>query len=480
MRLGGVLRKFAISLAATALVAGAPATAQASSSKIDPNLKALVASSSPTAELHVVVFGKDVGTASTATKAKVRHKLGSFSAEALTVTPAQLEALAAAGGVNRIVPDTPVVPTAAGSPVSFPALSTLYPKLDGMQTVWNSGYTGAGVGIAVLDSGIVTSQPDFGSRLVQVTLPGQTSAADTFGHGTFVAGVAAGSSANGAYVGIAPGANVYGLNVARPDGVYTSDVIAGLDWVLANHAKYNIRVANLSLAESTASSYLSDALDTDVERVWRDGVVVVASAGNRGAGSTSFAPGNDPFAITVGAIDSNDTLATSDDIVASFSSSGKTSDGYDKPELLAPGRHIASILATTSTLGGQAPAANVLAGGYATMSGTSFAAPQVAGAAAILFQEHPTYTPDQIKWLIAQTGHSLPSAMGVSLDIAAATAFTGTPGSANQGLVQTTYGLVASGTGTVTSATWNSATWNSATWNSATWNSATWNSAAWN
>jgi subtilisin family serine protease len=183
----------------------------------------------------------------------------------------------------------PVRPDTLGLPltIAFPSLASLYPKVIGAPAAWNSGYTGEGVGIAVLDSG-VQSIADFGSRLVQVQLPGQTTNADTYGHGTFVAGIAAGSAPAGNYVGIAPGATVYAMNVARVDGsVYSSDVISGLDWVLANHTAYNIRVVNLSLSESAQSSYLASALDTAVERVWRDGVVVVASAGNRGPGRSA-------------------------------------------------------------------------------------------------------------------------------------------------------------------------------------------------
>ena len=373
----------------------------------------------------------------------------------------------------------PVRPDTLGLPltIAFPSLASLYPKVVGAPAAWNSGYTGEGVGIAVLDSG-VQSIADFGSRLVQVQLPGQTTNADTYGHGTFVAGIAAGSAPAGNYVGIAPGATVYAMNVSHADGsVYSSDVISGLDWVLANHTAYNIRVVNLSLSESAQSSYLASALDTAVERVWRDGVVVVASAGNRGPGAISYAPANDPFAITVGATDAKNTVSISDDTVATFSSSGTTQDGFTKPDLLAPGRLVPSTLPGGTVLAGLAPLTNLLGGGYATMSGTSFAAPQVAGAAAVLLEGHPNWTPDQIKAALLRSAQSM-SGSGKVLNVAGGVLLSSPPSPANEGLTQSSYGLDLSG-GTTTTASWNTASWNTAAWNTASWNTAAWNSSSW-
>src|SRR5207253_1184897 len=183
-------------------------------------------------------------------------------------------------------------------------------------------------GVAVIDSG-VTQVADFGSRVTQVPLSGQTgSLDDSYGHGTFVASVAAGKSADGAYVGIAPGSSIYAVNVNNNGSVHSSDIISGLTWV-AGHAKANnIRVVNLSLAETTSSSYKTRALDQAVEAIWKLGIVVVVSAGNGGPNSMYYAPGNDPFVITVGASDPNDTIASADDGLASFSSSGTTPDGF--------------------------------------------------------------------------------------------------------------------------------------------------------
>ena len=200
--------------------------------------------------------------------------------------------------------------------------------------------------IAVVDTGVDTSRADFGGRVVsQVTLtslPGN-SAGDGSGHGTFVAGLAAGSAQ--VYAGAAPTAPIVSIDVADDKGMsMTSDVIAAVDWILANKAAKNIRVANSSLHSSVPSSFAYDPLAKAVERLWLSGVVVVAAAGNyasNGAASgIRYAPANDPFVITVGAADIGSTMATADDVAAPWSAHGYTLDGFAKPELGAPGRYL--------------------------------------------------------------------------------------------------------------------------------------------
>src|SRR5919204_1309789 len=294
---------------------------------------------------------------------------------------------------------------ATAGAVSTSALARLYPGRDAVSKPWNAGVTGQGIGIAVIDSG-VTPSPDFGSRLTQVVLDGQSgSLDDTVGHGTMVAGVAAGYSPDGKFIGIAPGATVYAININRPTGVSTGDVITALKWVYDNARAYNIRVVNLSLAETVTSSYKESPLDLAIERVWASGVFVAVAAGNLGAGQIDYAPANDPLAFTVGAFDTMDTLGPGDDTALSWSSSGKTVDGFVKPELVAPGRHIGAPLPLGTTFDLLAPLANRIAPGYATINGTSFSTPQVAGAAAIVFGVHPDWSPDNVKWaLISKQG----------------------------------------------------------------------------
>jgi serine protease AprX len=474
------LRLGACALLASLLGAAAlavPAIAEAKKSKVDRGLAAAAESAPPATELRVIVYGNAKKLKAVAEKGKMRIKkqFRLVDAASATVSAAGLEELANDPDVEYIAPDLPVQPTTAGAPVSFPLLSTLYPQVDGASTAWSRGYTGAGIGVAVIDSGVAASA-DFGSRLFQVQLNGQTSIADTYGHGTFVAGVVGGVSADGRYVGIAPGASIYAVNVNDTSGVFTSNVILGLDWVDANRQTYNIRVVNISMSETSESSYLSSSLNSAVERLWQHGVVVVVSAGNLGAGTAVYAPGNDPFVITVGAVDNAGTLATGDDRVATFSSSGTTRDGFSKPDLLAPGRQVPSILPVTTTLGLEAPLANLLAPGYATMNGTSFAAPQVAGVAALLLQQHPEWTPDQVKWLLAQTGRSL-SGSGRALDIQAAIEFSGTVGVANQGITPAPQPTAAASTDT--SLTSNTSSWNTSSWNTSSWNTSSWNFGAW-
>lgn len=413
--------------------------------KVDPSLAAAVdqaTARSSTAPLHVIVFGTNLLSVNQAVGVSARNDLDLLGGESLTLTPSKVDALAAQGGVAYVSLDRPMEATAVrpASPVSAGALTTLYPGVDAVASAWSQGFTGAGVGIAVVDSG-VTPRVDFGTRLVQVQLPTQdgTKLDDGYGHGSLVAGVAAGQSPDGRYLGIAPGATVYAVNVARGDGVYTSDVIAGLRWVYQHRAETNVRVVNLSLAQTAPSQYTSSTLDAAVEKLWHAGIVVVVSAGNQGAGSALYAPGNDPFAISVGASDTNDTADLSDDALTPWSTYGETQAGYVKPELVAPGRHIVSTVPAASSLAHMAPAENLVEPGYVRINGTSFSAPQVAGAAAILLQQKPTLTPDQVKWILMHAARPLAGSDAGALDVASATPLLASPGSANAGIPYSTW-----------------------------------------
>jgi serine protease AprX len=196
-----------------------------------------------------------------------------------------------------------------------------------------------------------------------------------------------------------------------------------------------------------------------------------------------YAPANDPLALIVGAYDMNDTATTTDDVAAQFSSTGSTLDGFVKPELLAPGRHIVSTLPASTIMGQQAPAANVPTPGYASVTGTAYAAAQVSGAAAMIFQKHAAWSPDQVKWLlVSKAGPPVFGSATPTLAIGNVYNFNATPGLANQGvpaLVCAPGSTCTTGTGAVTSY-WNSSSWNSRTWSSSSWNSSSWNSSSWN
>jgi serine protease AprX len=465
-----------------ALLAGSGGHARASAAgnpKIRPALAALAARSAPDDELRVIVEG-DGAAAAVAAHGRIKHSLGVVGGVAATVRARELQRLAAQPGVSFVAPDAPVQLTASG-PVSTASLATLYPGRDSASNAWSAGAIGSGVGIAVIDSGVTPSDA-FGSRLVQVALDGQTgSLDDTVGHGTMVAGVAAGYSPDGKFIGIAPGATVYALNINRPTGVYTSDVITALKWVFDNAHAYNIRVVNLSLTETMPSSYKDSLLDLAVERLWASGVFVAVSAGNRGPDQIDYAPANDPLAFTVGAFDTMNTSGPGDDALLPWSAGGKTVDGFAKPDLVAPGRRIAAPLPLGTSLDAQAPGSNRVAAGYAAINGTSFAAPQVAGAAAIIFQWHPDWSPDNVKWaLTAKQGAKPRNSKVGSLSLSSSYNYAGTPGRANQGVRAL---VCAPGTtclsGSTVASNWDSSSWSSSSWSSSSWSSSSWSSSSW-
>ena len=268
--------------------------------------------------------------------------------------------------------------------------------------------------IAIVDSGVDSSKlADFGARVVasvnfQSSNPLATG--DDEGHGTMVAGIAAGA---GLYTGVAPNAPIVNLRTADARGASSeSDVIAAIDWILQNRAQYDIRVANFSMRSSSPSSFRYDPLDAAVEKLWFSGVTVVAAVGNYGTGTAmqvQYAPGNDPFVISVGALDTNGTADPHDDFAASWSAFGHTLDGFSKPEISAPGRWIAAPIPMTSTLATTAPD-RIVAAGYMWMSGTSLAAPMVTGAAAQILARHPGWTPDQVKGALMESASRLTTA----------------------------------------------------------------------
>ena len=408
-------------------------------------------------------------------------KLPVIGGVATTVLAKDLERLAADPDVDFVLADPPAAPQGPG--IDYSQLTTIYPLASRANVAWKKGYTGEGVGIAVIDSG-VSPKADFGARVVKVTLPSLArSTDDEVGHGSLVAGIAAGSSPDGKFIGVAPEATIYALNVNGRRGVRTSDVLDALQWVFDNAGAHNIRVVNLSLGQTVESSYQTSLLDLAVERLWAAGVTVVVAAGNGGDGAVNFAPANDPLVISVGATDTRGTVDAADDVVTYFSASGTTMDGFAKPELVAPGKLIASVLPVGTTLDLQAPAANRVAPGYAAISGTSFSAPQVAGAAAILHQRHPQWSPDQVKGALVAASRPISGSTKRTLDIGAAIDMNNPP-RANQGVPALVCApgstcLPDTGQNRIASS-WNSSSWNASSWNSSSWNASSWNSSSWN
>jgi serine protease AprX len=350
------------------------------------------------------------------------------------MAPRALRRLAASPGVRAVTLNAAVRPSAASLRTTrmdwdTRPLATAFPEATRADKAWtdpNSPATGAGVTVAVLDTGIAGQLPDFRasqtdptSRVIAsvVTNPGATTATDGYGHGTHVAGLLAGNGRAlpasdplvNRYVGAAPQAKLVSVKVSDDHGNATvMDVIAGLQFVVDHGADYGIRVVNLSLASASPASYQVDPLDAAVEEVWAHGVVVVAAAGNRGtdADAVSYAPANDPYVITVGAVDDHGTKETLDDSLAAWSSRGTTQDGVVKPDIVAPGAHVAAPLAPDSDFQSMCPTC-VVDQRYFKLGGTSMAAPIVAGIAADVISTHPGWTPDQVKGALTYLGTGL-------------------------------------------------------------------------
>ena len=270
------------------------------------------------------------------------------------------------------------------------------------------GYTGTGIGVAIIDSGM-SDMPEFHAnqtRIVyQATFVGG-GANDQYGHGTHVAGII-GSNGNGSvYTGIAPSVQIVNLRALDQNGSGTdASVIAAIDAAIALKSTYNIRVMNLSLGRPVFEAAALDPLCQAVETAWKAGIVVVVAAGNDGRDNsqgtfgygTITSPGNDPYVITVGAMNTKSTVTRTDDVMASYSSKGPTLfDHYAKPDLVAPGNRVVSTMKTGDTLN-QEYASNRISSDYFVLSGTSMATPVVSGAAALLLQKTPSLTPDQVK-----------------------------------------------------------------------------------
>jgi serine protease AprX len=345
--------------------------------------------------------------------------------------------------------------------------------------------------IAIFDSGIDASKTaDFGSRVIARANFASTepnASGDPMGHGTMVAGIAAGNGP--VYPGVARNAPLVDVRVAASNGsAYTSDIIAAVDWVLANKSNYNIRVANFSLVGTKSASFKVDPLDRAVEKLWFNGVVVVAAAGNNGNPANAVgigAPANDPFVITVGAVDISKTLDYRDDKRAPWSAFGSTADGFMKPDVSAPGRWIVGPVPAGSALYDR-KTNRVVAPGYMWMSGTSFSAPMAAGAAAQILARQPGLSPDQVKGALMVSARNLPTenpGAGVGeIDIAAA-AKIASPPNPNENL----YAFVADGSFDAeawaahvrSQANWTQANWTAANWTASNWVSSNWVASNW-
>ena len=290
------------------------------------------------------------------------------------------------------------------------------------------GFNGDGIAVAIIDSGVANWHDDLGADRVAhfadfVTYLPQPH--DDYGHGTHVAGIIAGNGydSGGARRGIAPGVSLVVLKVLDTAGDgYISNVIAAIDYVIEQRARFNIRVLNLSVAAGVYESFTTDPFTLAAKRAVDAGIVVVTSAGNLGRSETGqvqyggiTAPGNAPWVLTVGASNHQRTVSRADDTVAPFSSRGPTNvDRAMKPDVVAPGVGIESLAAAGSTIYNANPRAR-LAGTidtatppYLSMTGTSMAAPVVAGTVALMFEANPDLTPNLVKGILQYTSEYRP------------------------------------------------------------------------
>ncbi len=403
-------------LAALVVVSiGASPAFAARHARLSADLEDHLAAGSQT--IAVIVHGTRTEVDALATRYNLRIARYLKSGAVLRVTAGQLAALSEDQAVEHLSGD-----------VRFRA-SDVTAESIGADQVWAGSEglpvrTGAGVAVAVIDSGI-----DFGhaalKKRVLATIDFTGGAGqDAYGHGTHVAAIIAGQRGRTAdtadYRGIAPGAFIVNLRVLGADGSgYASDVVEAIDWAIEHRKAYNIKVINLSLGTPVLQPYQDDPVCEAVERAIAAGIVVVVAAGNNGqsvdgkrifGGITS--PGNHPDAITVGAVDTHGTPYRSDDTVAAYSSRGPTRfDLALKPDMVAPGSHIVSAEAQGSYLAttySQRHVAGAGADGYLQLSGTSMATGVVSGAVALLLEEKGRLSPRETKAVLQMTSSFMP------------------------------------------------------------------------
>jgi serine protease AprX len=350
----------------------------------------------------------------------VTHSLGVLNGASATVGSDRIAALRSNPCVAAVTLDGSVSLSSIGTYDPTADTGSLFntTQIIGAQSYWQAGYTGRGVSVALIDSGVspvkglaatpkVINGPDISFDSQSPNLV----SLDGYGHGTHMASIIAGrdSGAVGTpyagntsnYLGVAPDARIVNVKVADAHGAAdVSQVIAGIDWVVQheNDNGMNIGVINLSFGTDSLQSYMIDPLAFAAEAAWRSGIVVVVAAGNGGSTTTSLTdPAIDPFVIAVGAADTQGTNTTADDTVASFSSAGNATRS---PDLVAPGVHIEGLKVPGSYIDTQFGSTASVNSRWFLGSGTSQAAAVVSGAAALVLSQYPYASPNQVKYLL--------------------------------------------------------------------------------
>jgi serine protease AprX len=416
----------------------------------------------------------------------------------------------------------------AASLTAPPGWMALVNDATGAMDYWAKGYTGTGVDVALIDSGISSvAGINLAGKVVNgldISFESQADNLrylDTYGHGTHMAGIIAGRDSltdplqaqkDGEFVGVAPGARILNVKVADSNGaVDVSQVIAAVDWVVQhrNDNGLNIRVLNLSFGTNGTQQYTLDPLVYAVQQAWESGIVVVVAAGNDGNAAALRNPAFNPFVIAVGASDTGGTERSSDDFVTDFSNCGTSVRHVD---LVAPGRSIESLRVPGSSADAKYPSA-VVDTRFFKGSGTSQSAAIVSGAAALVINQRPGITPDQVKALLMKSAKRLDSSSSTcqgagTLSLGKALK-TKTPRASQEfnapsgtGLLDLARGSAKLIDGTVVldgeqdifgvefdsaswstaaaqSASWSGGTWNGSSWSGASWSSASWSGASW-
>ena len=345
-----------------------------------------------------------------------------------------------------------------------------------------SGATGAGVVVALMDTGIADHPDLAGSVVARVDFvnDGATSL-DPGGHGTFLAGLIAAHGRT--FSGVAPDAKLVSLRVLDAQGRgRMHSVLAAFDWILHNRATYHVKVLNLSFGAPQTTTYHRTLLAGVVESAHFAGVTVVTAAGNDGpkAGTVAM-PGADPFVVTAGSFDDQGTTNPNDDRESVFSSRGPTLDGFTKPDVLAPGEHVVSLRVPGTSLDNSDGGGS----GYARLSGTSASSAFTSGAAALVLQAHPAYSPTEVKGALVAGGRHIAGTRTPGLDAAAA--LNARPARENVGVWPSFVLLnllrstgVFAGTGTTwTGISWEAVSWESVSWDAVSWEGIAWESVSW-
>ena len=473
-------------------------------SYVDPVLEAK-ANMTPNAYVNVIIQSNRADTAEDAfedadkpgpsrEEGRLNRKFKFVGSVAVTIKAKKVLKLARIPGLT-ITADSKIELASASS-------NQVWPTASGVRPLWTDSSSANLPTIAIVDSGIDKNHPCFSGsnrilqRHVLTTLSQSGGVDDSRGHGTFVAGIAA-CNAPG-YAGAAPQAKLVDLDVMDDNGMArTSDVIAAAEWIYQNRAQYNIKVANLSLHSTTPSNFTKDPLDKAVEKLWFNGVVVVAAAGNyglpNGPSGVPYAPGNDPFVITVGALDLEGSIYPWRHEVPNWSAYGYTKDGFRKPEISAAGRYMVGPMPANATLRAAKPE-NLVGSSYMRLSGTSFSSPVVAGAAAQVLAKHPNWTPDMVKGALMAKARYVPEegltgAAGVGEVNAYRSAMMSTAPNPNLALNRfvgrdpvtgaTVFNAVSWTDAAESDASWSDASWSDVSWSDASWSAVSWSDVSW-